>query len=409
MTLLRKPGVLPLLAAEVVSTTGAQMTWLALPWFVLVTSGSATRMSVVVGAELLGFAALSIPGGRLLGRIGAWGAMVACDAVRAPLMLLIPVLHWTGHLSFPLLVAIAAALGAMGAPYFAAQKMIVPELLGEDEVIVSRASALFQTATRTTLLLGPVLGGFLISLFAAPAVLVVDGATYLVAVFLLVTFVPRPERRPVAPEDRGVGRSIRFLVREPLLRIWTPVLAIGDAGWAAFFVAVPVLVVARFDSDPRVAGFLFASFGVGAVLGIVVALRFLHARVDGLALIGTVVLAQALPLWLLTVDLPAYGYAVALACSGVANGLVNPSLHSILTLRVPPALRPTVMTTIGMFFGLVQPLAIFGVGPVLDAVGVRPVLVGFAGVQTAAMLALGISALRARGAAEPAEPVVQQA
>ena len=47
-SLLRRRPVVALLAAEVVSTTGAQMTWLALPWFVLVTTGSATRMSFVV-------------------------------------------------------------------------------------------------------------------------------------------------------------------------------------------------------------------------------------------------------------------------------------------------------------------------------------------------------------------------
>jgi hypothetical protein len=39
-----------LVAAEVISTTGSQMTWVALPWFVLTTSGSATRMSFVVAA-----------------------------------------------------------------------------------------------------------------------------------------------------------------------------------------------------------------------------------------------------------------------------------------------------------------------------------------------------------------------
>ena len=52
--------------------------------------------------------------------------------------------------------------------------------------------------------------------------------------------------------------------------MWVPVFAIGDAAWTAFFVAVPVLVVTRFDADPRVAGWLLASFGVGAVLGNVV-------------------------------------------------------------------------------------------------------------------------------------------
>jgi MFS family permease len=272
--LLRRRPVLALLAAEVVSTTGSQMTWLALPWFVLLTTGSATRMTLVVAAELIGIGLLGLPGGKLLGRIGAWRTMLLCDGLRGPLMLLVPVLHWSGHLSFGALMAVAFGLGALSAPYFAAQRVIVPELLGEDEVQVSRASALFQGATRVTMLLGPVVGGVLISVMSAPAVLVVDAATYFVAVALVGLLVPRP--RPLADEGegrRGIRDGFRFLVREPLLRVWTPIFAVGDAAWNAFFVSVPVLVVTRFDADPRVAGWLLASFGVGAVLGNVVAFR----------------------------------------------------------------------------------------------------------------------------------------
>ena len=59
-----------LLAAEVISTTGAQMTWVALPWFVLLTTGSATKTTFVVAAEVIGLALFGLPGGRLLGRFG---------------------------------------------------------------------------------------------------------------------------------------------------------------------------------------------------------------------------------------------------------------------------------------------------------------------------------------------------
>ena len=406
MSLWRTRGLRPLLAAEVISTTGAQMTWLALPWFVLVTTGSATRMSLVVAAELLGLAALGLPGGKLLGRFGAWRTMVVCDSARAPLMLVVPLLHWAGWLSFGALLAIAAALGALSAPYFAAQKVIVPELLGEDEALVSRANALFQGATRATMLLGPVAGGMLIAFLSAPVVLAVDAATYAVSALLLKLFVPRPEPLPADGEDTGVRRGLRFLAREPLLRLWTPVFAFGDAAWTAFFISVPVLVVDRFGADPRVAGWLIASFGVGAVLGNAVAFRFLLERVRGFSLIAVGVLAQALPLWLLTIDLPAAAYSAALVASGLGNGLCNPSIHSLMTLRIPPALRPTVMTSMMMLFALVQPLAVFGVGPVLDAFGPEPVLIAFAAAQTVAMTAIAVSALAARADA-PSSTVAQ--
>jgi predicted MFS family arabinose efflux permease len=406
---LRRPGLRPLLVAEVVSTTGSQMTWLALPWFVLVTTGSATRMSFVVAAELLGLAALGVPGGVLLRRLGAWRTMVACDVARAPLMLVIPLLHWAGSDAYVVLLAVAFGLGAFAAPYFASQRIILPELLGEDESLVGRANALFQGATRVTLLLGPVAGGLLIASVSAPTVLVVDAATYVFSAVLFLGFVPRPEPLPPDGEDRGVRQGLRFLVREPLLRVWVPVFAIGDTAWTAFFVSVPVLVVARFDADPRVAGWLLASFGVGAVLGNVVSYRVLVDRVHGLSVVAACVLGQALPLWLLTAHPPAWAASAALACSGLANGLVNPSIHALLTLRVPPPLRPSVMTTTAMIFGLVQPIGVFGVGPVLDAFGAQPVLVAFAAVQTVAMLAIVVSSLAVRSSGRVAEPEAQRA
>ena len=372
------------------------MTWLALPWFVLVTTGSATRMSAVVGAELIGLAALGIPGGAVLRRLGAWRTMWLADAVRAPLMLAIPFLYWLGHDAFAPIVVLAFLLGALAGPYFAAQKVIVPELLGEDEAVVGRANALFQGATRSTMLLGPVLAGILIAGVSAPWVLVVDACTYVVAAVLVVTLVPRPEQHARSDEDVGARRGLRFLTREPLLRLWLPLFVLGDTAWTAFFVSVPVLVVTRFDADPRVAGWLLASFGVGAVAGNVVAYRVLLERAGGLTIVGTCILAQAAPLWLLTTHPTAWLACAALALAGIANGLVNPSIHSLLTLRVPVGLRPSVMTINVMLFGLAQPVGVFAVGPVLDELGPQPVLVAFAAVQTVAMSLVALSSFVVR-------------
>jgi MFS family permease len=398
---LRSRAIRALLAAEVISTTGMQMTWVALPWFVLTATGSATRMSVVMAAEAIGLAVVGFPSGKLLDRLGARRTMLLCDALRGPLMLAVPILHWADALSFWVLVSVAFVLGAFGAPYFAANRLILPELLGEDEGVVSQASALFQGATRTTLLLGPVAAGVLIGVIGAPAVLVVDAATYVVAVVLVALFVPAT--KPAAVDegvDRGVIAGLRWIAQEPLLRVWRLAMITGDIAWQAIFVALPVLVVARYDSDPKIVGILFAAFGVGAVLGNVFAYRLVK-RIDGLTLIAKVALGQALPLWLLVVELPVWGAFAALFASGVANGLINPSLHAIVTLRIPAALRPTVMTGLMTLYSLAMPIGILGAGPLLDAFGVDPVFALCAAIQTAMMAAVALAAVRARSAAGP--------
>jgi MFS family permease len=395
--LLHKPSVVALLAAEVISTTGSQMTWVALPWFVLVTSGSATKTTFVAAAEVIGIAVLGLPGGRLLGRLGARRTMMACDAARTPLMTVIPVLHWTGGLSFTILLAVSFALGAFTAPYFAAQKVIVPELLGEDEEQVTEANALFQAATRATLLAGPALAGILIGIVGATSVLLIDAATYLVSLALVGGFVPHRPPVEQAEEHRSLRTGFRFIGRERLLRVWWPAFALGDAAWTAFFVAVPVLVLTRFGHHPGVVGWLIASFGVGALVGNAISFRFLTRRFEGLGVIAACAMGQAAPLWLLWLPLPAIALSALIFASGIANGLVNPSLHAIVTLRIPPPLRPNVLATAMVGWALVNPLGLFVTGPVLDAFGTTPVLIGFAAVQTAMMAVVAGAAARELG------------
>jgi len=45
---LRSRPLIALLTAEGMSSLGSQMTFLALPWFVIVTTGSAAKMSIVL-------------------------------------------------------------------------------------------------------------------------------------------------------------------------------------------------------------------------------------------------------------------------------------------------------------------------------------------------------------------------
>ena len=89
------------------------MTFLALPWFVLATTGSPTRMSIVLAAELAPVAVLGIPSGVVIARWGARRTMLVADLARVPLIASIPLLHELGLLSFPLLLVLVALVGRL--------------------------------------------------------------------------------------------------------------------------------------------------------------------------------------------------------------------------------------------------------------------------------------------------------
>ena len=385
--LLRSRPLLALLTAEVLSTTGSQMTWLALPWFVLITTGSAKQMALVVAAEAAGYALFGLPAGSLLTRLGPQRTMRLSDAVRAPLILLVPLLHWSGELTFPRLLALTFLVGAAGPAYGAAQRVVVAEVLDEDAHLVERANALLQGATRITMLAGPALAGVLIAAVGASPVLLADAVSYLVSFVLVTLFVPSaaPATADEGEADaRGVLAGVRYLLRDSVLRGWTTAIVVGDAAFTVLFVAIPVLVVAHYGADPRLAGAFMAAWGVGAVVGNVAAYR--SDRIGGLRLSAWLILVQAAPLWTLAAPVPAAAIGAALAVSGIANGLVNPSLHAFLTLRPPASVRAKTLTATFTASSLGAPLALAAAAPAFAAYGSRHVLAAAAAAQTAAML-----------------------
>src|ERR671937_20462 len=192
--MLRNRTVLVLLAARLISLTGSAMTVVALPWFVLVTTGSPARIGIVLAVQLLPVALLGIPSGSVLSKLGARRTMVLADLARGPIVAAIPILHWAGHLSFGVLLVLAFATGVFRAPYGAGLHVLMPELAGEEEALVAHANALFQTITQGTGIFGPIVAGLLIGVLGAGPVIVVDAASFAVSGLLLLAFVRLGDR-----------------------------------------------------------------------------------------------------------------------------------------------------------------------------------------------------------------------
>jgi MFS family permease len=73
---IRDRSLLALTAAELISRLGSQLTNLALPWFVLVTTRSPTRMGLVFAIELVPFVLFGLPAGSVVDRLGPRATML---------------------------------------------------------------------------------------------------------------------------------------------------------------------------------------------------------------------------------------------------------------------------------------------------------------------------------------------
>jgi MFS family permease len=358
-----------LVAAEVVSVLGTRMTYLALPWFVLVTTGSPGKMSLVLAAEIAPMVVLGIPSGMLVQRIGSRNTMLIADFARAPILASIPILHAAGALSFPLLLGIVALLGCFMPPYFASQRTILPELVGEDERLMSQGNSLIEGGAALAALLGPALAGLLIPFIGASNVLYVDAATYLVAFLLVLAFVPA--RKPVAAARQKVLDGVRFLFSDRLLGPLAGVVVAFGFLSAGLTAGLPFYAFDEFDGSARIAGLFYTALGAGALVGSIVAVAAVR-KVAPLRLSGLAMLAFATTLWVLPFLPPWPVVFVALFVATFFTPLINGPLIAVLTSRTPEQLRALVITAVISINTFAAPLGFLAAGQVLERWGVAP-------------------------------------
>jgi MFS family permease len=402
----RNRSLVALLVAETVSGIGSRMTYLALPWFVLVTTGSATRMGLVLAVELVPMAILGIPSGSLVSRLGARTTMLISDAVRVPLMASLPILHSAGLLSFPLLLLLVFAFGCFWAPYFAAQRSILPELLGDDEQQITQANSVIEGATHSTGLLGPPIAGVLIAALGASNVIYIDAATFVFSFVVMLAFVSGRRRKVEAGAGGGLFAGLGFFLRDALMGPLAGVIVAWNALGQMLVATLPVLAFQRYG-DPKVAGWLFAAFGLGGVVGTVAAFR-LVTKVEPLKLASVAALGIALPLWLLALNVPLAFMIGAIAASAFSNPSVNSPFFGALTARTPPALLPKVMAALITIATIAGPVGLLLAGWLVQHFGLRPTFVVIAVGQTVTALLFSVLVLRYRRAqrAQSDEPLM---
>ena len=391
--MLRNRSLLGLLTAELVSLTGSSMTFVALPFFVLVTTGSTAKMGWVLAAEMLPIAVFGIPAGTVISKLGGKKTMLVSDAARGPLMLVIPILHHYGDLSFAALLGTTFAIGTFAAPYFASSRLIVPEVAGEDEQAVASVNAVLSGVQQVTQLAGPVLAGVIIGLTSPASVLVVDGCTYVFSFLVIATVVRAGRRVEAAAQQRGVLAGLRFLLGDSLLGPMTFAACVINFVAQGIVLGVQAIDYFRYHASGHVVGLLFAGFGIGALLGALLAQQ-LTQKIPLLKLAAVAIVLMPLPLFLLAPRTPWPVAMLILGGFAFFTPLVNAPVIGILTVRTPAELRPKVMTAVMTVATMAGPFGFIAAGYILRHVSLASFFVGLPALLAIGGLAFAAVVLR---------------
>jgi MFS family permease len=401
--MIRDRSLLAVLAAELVSRLGSQFTTLALPWFVLVTTHSTSKMGLVFAVELAPIALLGIPSSALVERLGPQRWLATMDALRAPVVAAVPLLHELGRLSFGLILVLGALHGTFSCGYFAAQRSILPALVGEDERRLAQANGLVEGTTNVTNLAGPALAGVLIVWLGSANVMWLDAASFVVSALVIGSIRIRAPEREEAADVGGVRAGLRYLRGDTLiLRVSLSSLLFGFM-FPMLAASFPVLAYEQYHRNARVAGLLFAVIGAGQVAGSLLTYR-LVTRVRPMLLASVAALGTGPPLWILVPHTPIWLVGIALAVVGASVPLINAPYIGMLQTRVPPALRGHVLQALVTINQVLGPVGYVVAGTLFASIGLHTTYAVMAALGTFATFNFVVTMLPMLGA-----PAVQEA
>ncbi|MFJ2900536.1 MFS transporter [Streptomyces sp. NPDC087218] len=373
------------LAAMAVSLTGTRISVVALPWFVLVTTGSASQTGLVAFCEMTPYVVVKAFTGPLVDRIGPRAVSWTTDLASATAAAAVPVLHALDLLSFPLLLALVALIGAARGPGDLAKEVMVPEAADRGRVPLERATGLSGVIERLASTVGLAVGGSMVALLGPLTGLAVNAGCFALGSVIIKLALPRgmghaAEGAPSSAAETGpgywrrFGEGFTFLRGDPLLLTVIVVIGIINLLDAAI-TSVLVPVWARESGNgPTVIGLMGSMMGAAGVGGSLIAAVVAHRLPRRVVVLTGFLLAGAPRFLILAFDAPLGMMLAVFAVSGFGAGFVNPVLGAVLVERVPRRMLGRVNALGDSLAWAGIPLGGLLAGAAVTAVGLAPVL-----------------------------------
>ena len=329
-----------LVAGQLLSTLGAQLTAVAVPFQVYMLSRSSLDVGLVSLATVLPLIAGALLGGSLADAtdrrkilLGAQLLTLLCSAGLA-------VNADPGPAVWPLFVLPAAAAGFTMATE-SGLSAILPNLVRRSEV--AAVNAMFQALFQIGQVAGPAMAGLLLAGAGVRFVYWMDVATMAAAIVAASLMGPQVPQAGVShrPGLRSIVAGFSYLRGRPVIQ-GAYLIDINATVFGMPRAVFPALALTVFGGGARTLGFLYAAPGAGALLGAVTTGWIPRIRRQGRAVIVAVLVwGAAITCFGLVRWLPA---ALALlAAAGCADVISAVFRSTIIQLSVPGELRGRMM------------------------------------------------------------------
>lgn len=354
---------------QLVSLLGSGLSGFALGVWVYQETGSVTRFTIIFMTNTLPGLLMSPIAGSLIDRWDRRWAMILSDTGAALSTVTIAALFLTGHLELwhiYLCTAFASFCNAFQWPaYSAAISLMVPKKH------LGRAGGMTEFSEAVAQLIAPVLGGVLLGVIGLQGILVIDFATFLIAlVTLSLVRMPRPE--PGGGEKKEKKSILResvygwtYIRRRPgLLGLLVLAIFVRFRVGVVNVLATPLVLA---FTTPAVLGTVLSIGGSGMLIGSLVMMvwggpkRLMHGVLGFHALSGIGLLLAGFQPSVVLFAVAAFVYFFSLPIS-------NSCSQALWQRKVDPSVQGRVFAIRRLVGWSALPLAYLVAGPLSDYV-----------------------------------------
>ncbi len=329
------------LTAHAVALTGTRVSAIAIPWFVLVSTGSATQTGVVAFCEFAPYVVAKALTGPMVDRIGPRKVSIVADVVSAFAIAMIPLLHAIGLLGFPVLLGLVAVVGGFRGPGDSAKEVFVPLVAEQAQVPLERATGLSGTIERLASTVGPGIAGIVVAAFGPINAITVNAVTFALGALIIGMVMPRQPAAEQHDEDelgsyfQRLGEGFTFLRQDKLLRSVLGMVALTNLLDAAMFAVLLPLWARDTGNGPAAIGAVGTAFGICAVAGSITAAAMAHRLPRRMTYLIGFMICGAPRFVALGFDLPLPAILVVMGAAGLGAGFLNPVMGAVFYERVP--------------------------------------------------------------------------
>ena len=373
---------------QLVSSVGSQAFVIALMYWTMEATGSATMMAVLVIGSTLPAIVMGPFAGAIADRESRKRIIVFGDVVRGAIMLGVAWVATTypGETDLIIGVLFTAALigGVVGAVFNPAVGAAIPDLVPASAL--TRANSIMQLSGQAAIVLGQTAGGVLYRVLGAPLLFLIDGASFLFSA-ASETWIRLPARARSPASSRPSLRTYLVDARAGVAFVWS------DAGlrtlvltatvlnfvFTPLFVLLPFFVRDALHADAAWYGFLMGALSAGSIAGMALA-GFIPAEGNRRArlLAGSFLLLPVL-LLALAASTSAVPALLILFAAGLLSGLINVLVITLIQIESAAEMRGRVLSIVFALAQSAMPagMIIGGVVADLSGTGVTAILAGF--------------------------------